>query len=356
MYQATPRQAGRFLALTVSGALIASFALTSPVAQAQDATPSGAPLAAQVGFSDPVLDKLQAEGVNTLGESLEFKAYNHKYRLISLWELQGSVPFPIGGAVLLFQTDSAKPMLRWSQDYTKLSGQAPYLSNAKMDFAHFPPPGDWNKNGKTEFAVLGSFSGTSWASTVLYIYELKADGTVPSRLKGVIPAGFIVSAAEPDLDGTIVLTVNDIRGEMAMGLPNCCGPHAVRYYDWRNDKISDASAQHSDKYFGTLGDALYQLTTQKFDDAAQYSARLLELLMAYDAIGQRDAGWSLANSLANSALAARRVPANGYLEKVFLPTEKQLYDQHKPFEVPDLVTGPQPSQSDDLYAKSQVVE
>src|SRR5258707_531494 len=266
MNQATPRQAGRFLALTLSGALIVSFALFSPVAQAQDATPSGAPLAAQVGFSDPVLDKLQTEGVNTLGESLEFKAFNHKYRLISLWELQSSVPFPIGGAGLVFLT------------------------------------------------------------------------------------------AEADLDDTIVLTVNDIRGEMAMGLPNCCGPHATRYYDWRNDKISDASAQHSDKYFGTLGDALYQLTTQKFDDAAQYSARLLELLMAYDAIGQRDAGWSLAQMLANSALAAKRVPANGYLEKVFLPTEKQLYDQHKPFEVPDLVTGPQPSQSDDLYSKSQSVE
>src|SRR5258708_2803018 len=225
-----------------------------------------------------------------------------------------------------------------------------------MDFANFTAPGDWNKNGKTEFAVLGSFAGTSWASTVLYIYELKADGSVISRLKGVIPAGFIASAAQRDQNGTIVVTVNDIRGEMAMGLPNCCGPHAERYYDWRDDKISDASAQHSDKYFGSLGESLYQLTTQKFDDAAAYSARLLELLMVYDAVGQRDAGWALAQSLANAALAAKRVPANGYLEKVFLPTEKQLYDQHKPFEVPDLVTGPQPAQSDDLYANSQVVE
>src|SRR5258708_30023462 len=120
MNQAIPRQAGRFLALTASVALIVSFALSSPVAQAQDATPSGAPLAAQVGFSDPVLDKLQAEKVNTLGERLEFKAYGHTYRLISLWELQSGLPFPIGGAVLLFQTDSAKPTLRWSQDYTKL--------------------------------------------------------------------------------------------------------------------------------------------------------------------------------------------------------------------------------------------
>src|SRR5450432_926534 len=272
MFVNKSRQAGRLLALTLSSALIVSFAFAGLTAQAQDATPSGAPLAAQVGFSDATLDKLQAENVNTLGESLEFQAYGHSYRLISLWEVQSGVPFPIGGAVLLYQTDAPKPTLRWSQDYTKLSGQAPYLSNAKLDFATFPAPGDWNKNGKTEFAVMGESSGTSWASTVLYIYELKADGSVVSRLKGVIPAGFIASSAQADSDGTLVITVDDIRGEMAMGLPNCCGPHAVRYYDWLDDKITDASAQHSDKYFASLGDALYQLTTQKIDDGAQYSA------------------------------------------------------------------------------------
>jgi len=69
MFVNKSRQAGRLLALTLSSALIVSFAFAGLTAQAQDATPSGAPLAAQVGFSDATLDKLQTENVNTLGES-----------------------------------------------------------------------------------------------------------------------------------------------------------------------------------------------------------------------------------------------------------------------------------------------
>lgn len=305
--------------------------------------PPPKPLSEQVGFSDPALDALQALGENTLGESEDFQAYGHNYRLLAIWELlsdasPNDVTSIIGGAALLFQMDTAKPTLLWSQDYLKLIGQAPFLTNQHYPVFNAPAPGDWDKDGKTEFAILGSFSGTAWFSTFYYVYQIQPDGvTVTSRFKGNIPPGYIVVAIEPQFDNSIVLTVADIRGEMAMGLPNCCGPQISRYFDWRGDTLVDSSPNHTDRYFERIGSTLYRLTTEQFDNPADYAARLLELLMMYDAMGQRDAGWLLVQGLVAQAKQTGRLAEGTYVDTVFIPTMTQLYQQKQPFVAPDLL-------------------
>src|SRR5690242_2435835 len=72
------------------------------------------PLSEQVGFVDPKLDELQVAGQNILGESLEFQANNHSYRLLTVWTaLPGYPDDPTsvtGGSALLYQTDAGQPV------------------------------------------------------------------------------------------------------------------------------------------------------------------------------------------------------------------------------------------------------
>ena len=312
------------------------------------------PLSDQVGFSDPKFDELQAAGQNILGESLEFGANNHSYRLLTIWTaLPGYPDDPAsvtGGSALLYQTDNGQPLLLWSQDYLKLLGQAPYITNQRMDFFNVPPPGDWTATGKTDFAVLGSFAGTAWFSTFYYVYQIQPDNTVTSVLKGVIPAGHIVSAIEPQPDGSLLLAASDVRGEMAMGLPNCCGPQAVRYFEWRGDQIQDASSSHPEKYLASLGGAVYQLTTAQITDPAEYSARLLELLMIYQTLGKPDAGLTLVQTLVAQAKESGQLVGDTYVDTTFLPSMLQLYQAGQPFVAPDFA-GPNPSAAPDFYAE-----
>jgi hypothetical protein len=308
-------------------------------------------LSAQVGFADPKLDELQAAGQNTLGESLDFQANNHSYRLLTVWTmLPGDPASATGGSALLYQTDVGQPVLVWSQDYLNLLGQAPYITNQRMDFFIAPPPGDWTGTGKTDFAVLGSFAGTAWFSTFYYVYQLQPDNTVTSAFKGVIPAGHIVTAIEAQPDGSLLLAASDVRGEMTMGLPNCCGPQAVRYFEWRGDQITDASSAHPEKYLPSLGGAVYQITTAEITDPAEYSARLLELLMIYQTLGKPDAGLTLVQTLVAQAKESGQLAEDTYMDTTFLPTMLQLYQSGQPFVVPDYA-GPNPPAAPDFYAE-----
>jgi hypothetical protein len=126
-----------------------------------------------------------------LAESLEFEAYAHRYRLLAVWEVFPDAPpddptRAIGGSALLYQMDGGAPQLRWSEDYLSLLGQAPYLAKEPSGYFPAPPPGDWNGDGKVEFGVRGTFMGTAWFTTILYVYQIEPDGTVVSKLEGVI--------------------------------------------------------------------------------------------------------------------------------------------------------------------------
>jgi hypothetical protein len=318
---------------------------------AQDAFP---PLAQQVGFSDPKLDELQAIGQNVLGESVEFAAYGHTYRLLTVWSVLPGYPDEfssvVGGSALLYQVDAGQPLLIWSQDYLNLLGQAPYITNQRLDFFSAPPPGDWMGTGKTNFAVLGNFVGTAWFSTFYYFYQLQPDNTVTSLLRGVILPGHIVANLEYQPDGSLLLVVSDIRGEMAMGLPNCCGPQAVRYFEWRGDMIQDASASHPEKYLPALGGAVFQLTTTPITDPAEYAARLLELLMIYQSLGNSEAGLKLVGALVAQAKEDGALAEGTYVDTTFLPAMIQLFASGQPFVVPDFAS-PSPPPLIDFYAE-----
>jgi hypothetical protein len=296
----------------------------------------GNSLAEQIGFSDSIFDQLEMQGQAVLGESLEFSAYNHTYRLLAIWDRSVEPPDlgPTVGTVLLFQTDTAQPTLLWSQDYGKLQGQVPSLDGIGMS-----APGDWNNDNKMEFAILGWFSGTAWYHKIIYIYQIEPEGAVVPALKGVIPPGHIVVSAEQQNHGNFLLTVADIRGEMAMGLPNCCGPYIYRYFEWRDGILKDTSDQHISKYFAPIGNNIYDLTTERFDDPALIAARLLELLMMYEAVGQRDAGWRLVQGLVAQAKMQGWLAEGTYVDTVFMPTMTQLYEAGQPFVIPELSDG-----------------
>jgi hypothetical protein len=333
--------------LTLFAAFALAFAL-APLhhAAAQDSTLT---ISQQVGFDDPVFAELEAKNQRTLGESVEFNAYGHDYRLFTVWELLPDMTADdpggvLGGTALLFQMDTAAPTLLWSEDYAARIGQEPYVSGEHFGGGfNSPPPGDWNGDGVIEFGVLGSFSGTAWFNTILYIYELQADNTVTSALEGVIPPGMIVTHVEQGFDGQPLLSVSDIRGEMAMNLPNCCGPHTQRYFAWRDGQLTDVSNEHQEKYNDPLGGAVLYLTTQTVPagaddlDARVFAARLLELLMTYDALKQRDAGWALAQNLLAQAKQTGRLSEGTYVDTEFMPAMEQLYQSGQQFVPPDII-------------------
>lgn len=333
--------------------LIVFGGILSVVAQDMPVFP---PLAEQVGFIDPALTELETKGQNVLGESVDFSAYGHAYRLLAVWSVLPGYPTELssvsGGSALLFQMDTPAPTLLWKQDYTALMGQAPYLTDQRSIGFSAPAPADWTGDGRIEFAVLGSHSGTAWSSTFYYFYNLEADGRVVSALQGIIQPGFIVGTMEAQFDGSLLLTVADIRGEMAMGLPNCCGPFTNRFYEWRGGTIAEASALHPEKYVPSIGSIVYYLTTETAEDPADYAARLLEVMMMYEALGQKDAGWKLVNSIITTAKSDGRLVEGSYVDTTFLPAMTQLYQAGQPFVPPDYVGQAAP----DFYAEIPIVQ
>ncbi len=321
-------------------------------AQANPTPPGGQSLAAQVGFADPALSALESQGVNTLGEHYKFTAFGREYRLLAIWAMMTGATIPVGGTALLYDISGPAPKLLWSFDYAKYDGQAPQLFSG-IAGASDPtpiglPPGTWFGDERVYFAVASAHSGTSWDNYIIHLYELKADGTVVSALKGAIPRGFIVSRIDPVEGAAPLFVVSDIRGEMAMDLPNCCGPHQVLYYTWQNGALVDVSDKFYGYYFPTLGSILYELSTQKMDQPNETAARLLELLMIYDSIKQREAGWQLVQGLVAQFKASGRLQAGSYIDTVFLPAMQQLHDANKPFVAPDLANA-DPAKFRDFY-------
>jgi hypothetical protein len=302
-------------------------------------------LAEQVGFSDPALDALEAAGVNTLGESVAFTAYGSPYRLLAVWSVLPAstdiTPVNVtGGTALLYRMD-ATPTLVWQRDFAE-TGHAPFLTSEYLSF-NAPPPGDWNGDGLTDFGVVANFAGTSWASYLLHIFTLAEDGTVTSPLTGTIPPGHIVTRAEQFNATSALMSVVDIRGEMLMNLPNCCGARVTRYFSWQGAAVEDISADLYYRYYEGIGNNLVYVTTTDFNPreglptAEELSARLLELMMVYEAIGARETGWTLAQALVAQAKAEGRLPEGTYVDTVFLPAMQTYAERGQPFLMPEYV-------------------
>jgi hypothetical protein len=74
----------------------------------------------------------------------------------------------------------------------------------------------------------------------------------------------------------------------------------------------------------------------------------MEMLLIYDELGERDAGYHLVQELAAEGLRIGRIKPNTYLDQIFLPAMAQLYQQGLPFIEPEYI-GPNPQQQFNYY-------
>jgi hypothetical protein len=317
--------------------LVVSTSNTS--AQAKPApTPSATPtrtLAQQVGFYDARLKQIAAKGISHIQDRVDFTAYGHKFRLLSfdaLWA--DSLVMP--GTVLLYQTDIGQPKLIWEQT---TNVETPFLKSST------PLPGDWFNDGTLYFGIWSYWWTTAWSVHNLTIYNLRPDNSVNPISMDFVPKGYAAGAIEEQADGTPLLVTDDYRDGWVMGLDKwsiymCCGPYLHRYFQRKDGKFIDVSADFSYKYFPEMGSALQYITTLKpikGDDNADrlYALNLLRLLVIYEDIGERDAGWSLVQTLVSQSKQSGRLPDHTYVDDVFMPWAEQLYKDHKPFVAPD---------------------
>jgi hypothetical protein len=278
-----------------------------------------APLAQQVGFSDPELTKLEAERTNILHDSLTFSAYGHRYRLLSIYSSRINFVAP-GGAVVLYQMDGPRPRFLWKSDY----GLAPTPVSLNN-----PPPGDWNGDGKIYFAYSVETGGNGWGiHSWYYIYELRPDGTVVSPLKYAIAPYFLVGSIERKTGYTALLANElDISGYRWF----------TRYYRLEAGQIVDDWEHHVQEYTANMSGAIYHATTAKVltnYDEWDFADSLYEILFTYEAMEQREAGWLLVQDLVSEAKQTHRLTDGTYVDTPFMTTMTRLYKENRTFVLP----------------------
>jgi hypothetical protein len=74
----------------------------------------------------------------------------------------------------------------------------------------------------------------------------------------------------------------------------------------------------------------------------------MEILLIYEALQQREVGYTLMQNLASHVLKTGSIKQGTYLDQVFLPTIAQLYAQNEPFIEPDYM-GPHARQPVNFY-------
>lgn len=325
---------GIFVAVLVNTSFYSNTAAQGTPTRTLTSTPTKT-LAEQAGFIDARLKQLSAKGVKNLRERVDFKAYGHKYRLLSfdpVW--QDSLA--VGGTVLLYQADTIPPKLIWEQT-TEV--RMPFLTE------YMPSPGDWFNDGTVRFGVLAYWWTTGWSSRNLTLYSLATNNAVIPVSMDFMPKGYEARSIEKQGDDTLLLVADDQRDFYVMGLDKwsiymCCGPYLHRYYQWKQNKFVDVSANVPEKYHSEMGNALQYVTTVKAIQSEGnkdrlFALNLLRLLVVYENINERDAGWSLVQTLVSQARQSGRLPAHTYVDDVFLPWIEQLYKDNKPFVAPD---------------------
>lgn len=293
----------------------------------------------QLGFTDTTIEQLQAQGMDTIGENIEFTAFGHNYHLLSV--MPHTIPTNDGssiggGAVLLYKlTDN--PTLIWKRF---LNGEQPILAGTSDKTNTLPPPGNWNTENNIFFAFALVSNTSKWDSYLIYINQLRSDDTVISPLSNSIPPGYIVTSVQAKPNGIILLNAEDIRWQGAMGVSACCGPRIQHYFEWQDNLFVDVSAQHYEDYFGQIGSLIYTLTTWQFNTLEEenlklYAKDLFELLMIYDTIHERENGWLLVQNLIIQTKASHPLSDGSYLDQVFIPAITQSYNSDTPFVPPE---------------------
>ncbi|MEP7286816.1 MAG: hypothetical protein ABI947_13735 [Chloroflexota bacterium] len=340
--------------LTIIMFFLANMLCNLPVVGQADMTLPPTPaksLAEQAGFSSPILDDLQQKGMRWVNENIPFTAYGHDYRLLSFLPI--GVPTNDGnrldlGAAMLFQLDKNVAKLLWRKD---IGGEWTILDAKHAETGSWPAPGNWQKNGQIDFGVLNVADSTC-PFHILNMYVLSSDGTVFSAFKNLIPLDHVVTSIEIQKNDSLLLTTVDERGK---SMNRCIVPHMIRYFELTGTKLTDVSVQHQETYMNKLGEDIYFTITWKsipqLDDNTNsewYAARLMEVLLIYDELGERDAGYNLVQNLATEAIKTSRIKPHTYLDQIFLPTMAQLYQQHQPFIEPAYI-GPNPRQQHNYY-------
>src|SRR5262249_43026823 len=153
-----------------------------------------------------------------------------------------------------------------------------------------------------------------------------------------IPPGFSALRIMKQQGEADLLVIGDYRDSYGMGLDKwtiytCCGPYLYRYFEWRNGHYVDVSAENRARYYPAMGMALdYVTTTQNIANATMtvggttenvgpqlFSLNLLRLLVTYEDIGERQAGWDLVQSLVAEAKQSGRLRDGTYVDQVFMP-------------------------------------
>jgi hypothetical protein len=292
------------------------------------------------------IDKLQQVGSHVINGDLRFSAFGHSYRLLSF------KPTVVGESlgwetVLLYRLGGARPRFVWKKET---------WNNDPQIIGQSPPPGDWNKDGHILLGVWSGWWTTGWYQGHLDIFELHPDETLEPVLRGIIPPGFAALSVMKRQDQSDLLLVGDYRDSPGiMGLDKwslytCCGPYLYRYFEWRNGHYQDVSAENRDRYYPAMGTALDYLTTAEIADVTMmvggttenvgpqlFSLNLLRLLVIYEDIGEREAGWKLVQSLVAEAKHSGRLRDGTYVDQIFMPVMQKLHSDDKPFVAPDYV-------------------
>jgi len=132
------------------------------------------------------------------------------------------------------------------------------------------------------------------------------------------------------------------------------GPNLL-YYQRQNrcyrlvgDRLVNAWTEHEQEYMEVIGNAVYSATTVTAltdGDAQSFAENLYEILVAYDAIEQRDAGWRLVQDLVTEAKATHRLADGTTIDQVFMPTMERLYKENRAFVPPETAVSSRPETS-----------
>ena len=220
--------------------------------------------------------------------------------------------WPVGGAVL----------------YLVNRTQNKVLAVEANEYIWIKSFSDIDGNGINDLVFQDVTGGNCWGCSSMRILQVS-----PQRVEEVkIPKGFVMSdiakRADALVDGYVVYA-NDIRWEVSLNLPHCCGPWSHWYFYVNGDKVADMSPLYKQEY-----KELVQLS----DEDKNYNiGTIVSNLLLREAMDERDEGWQEFTKDWEQADVSEMADVDNYADKVFSEFERQ-YRQQKmftPFEIDD---------------------
>ncbi|MFN2164804.1 MAG: hypothetical protein ACK2U9_00905 [Anaerolineae bacterium] len=276
------------------------------------ATPG--PLVAALGLRDPLVDKLEAAGYTMAGR----EAVPDGDGQVVAFLLEPAVD-PGGDAMgnsvprmLVYRNVAGAPPALIFED----EGNDVALAFAGAGYSRDVSPGwrDINGDGRLELPIWAFNGGDCWACSRIYVLQLLPTGTEAyggeriREITGALPALNLLTEplipkwmSDLDGDGQLELEVLDGTFEFGFGPSRSQSPGLYRVFAWDGERYGDASTRFA-SYFD------YQIDTARADlestfgtplDAQAVIGKAVLILLAYDARGQRDAGWPLFQQLSD---------------------------------------------------------